>query len=400
MKATKPVSFEDTSVAFSSKSNYRLFKMYLLFGGMHFNKLVKIANNLISFFFKINFPVKPLIKYTVFEHFCGGETILESEKTIRELAKFNIGAILDYSVEGEKTEQGFDKTAEEIIRTINKSRDSDDIPFCVFKPTGVAPADLLTKIQSGAKLTEQECQSFQMVKTRVENICHEAHRCNTRILIDGEESWMQDTIDELAYEMMVKFNREKVVVYNTFQMYRTDMLDNLKSAFSMVIDRGSLLGAKLVRGAYMEKERDRAAEMGYVSPIQPDKASSDRDFNLALKFCVDNYDAIGLCSGTHNEYSNLYLTQLMEEKKIDPADPIIFFAQLYGMSDNISFNLSKSGYNVVKYVPYGPVQAVLPYLFRRSQENSSVAGQSSREFAYIKREIKRRLGMSRSTQPG
>lgn len=396
MKATKPVSFEDTSVAFSSKSNYRLFKMYLLFGAMNFNRLVKIGNILISFFFKIRFPVKPIIKYTFFEHFCGGENIVESEKTIHELAEFSIGAILDYSVEGEKTEEGFDRTTAEIIKTIRKSKESDNIPFSVFKPSGIASADLLTKVQNGMTLTEQEYRSFQLAKTRVENICREAHACDTRILIDGEESWMQDTIDDIVYEMMIRFNREKVIVYNTYQMYRHDMLDNLKSAFSMVSEKGALFGAKLVRGAYMEKERERAAEMGYPSPIQPDKASSDRDYNLALKFCVDNYGVISLCSGTHNEYSNQYLTELMEEKNIAPHEPGIYFAQLYGMSDNISFNLSKAGYNVVKYVPYGPVEAVLPYLFRRSEENSSIAGQTSREFQYIKKEIKRRIKQERS----
>ena len=397
MKATKPVSFEDTSVAFSSRSNYSLFKMYLLFGSMNFNKLVKIGNILISFFLKIKFPIKTLIKYTVFEHFCGGETIAESEKTIRELEKFRIGSILVYSVEGEKTEEGFDKTAEETIKTIKKSGESQSIPFSVFKPTGIASAELLTKVQGGVKLTEQECHSFQLVKTRMENICREAYECNTRILIDGEESWMQDTIDTLVYEMMLKFNREKVIVYNTYQMYRTDMFDNLKSAHSTITGHGAMLGAKLVRGAYMEKERERAEEMGYESPIQPDKTSSDRDFNLALRFCIDHYDTVGLCSGTHNEYSNQYLTELMEEKNIAPGDPAIYFAQLYGMSDNISFNLSKAGYNVVKYVPYGPVQSVLPYLFRRSEENSSIAGQTNREFYYIKKEVKRRLRQRRQS---
>ena len=391
MKVTRPVLFEDASVAFSSKSNYRLFKMYLLFGSMNFSKLVKIGNILISFFFKIKFPVKPFIKYTIFEHFCGGENIHESEKTVRELAESRIGTILDYSVEGENTEEGFDQTMAEIIRTIKKSGESDSIPFSVFKPSGVAPVELLTKVQNGTKLTERECRSYTLARNRIENICRHAHENDTRILIDGEESWMQDTIDKLAYEMMTKFNREKVVVYNTYQMYRHDMLDNLKAAFSMVTAKGALLGVKLVRGAYMEKERERAKEMGYQSPIQPDKAATDRDFNLALEFCVDNCGVIGLCSGTHNEYSNLYLTQLLEEKNIAPGDPAIYFAQLYGMSDNISYNLSRAGYNVAKYVPYGPVEAVLPYLFRRSEENSSISGQTSREFQYIKKEIRRRL---------
>ncbi len=391
MKTTKPVSFVDTSVAFSAKNNYRLFKMFLLFGSMNFNRLVKIGNNFISFLFRNKFPVKGLIKHTVFQQFCGGETIDESEETISELAAYHIGTILDYSVEGEKSERGFDETAEEIIRTVKKSDENDDIPFSVFKLTGIGNAELMAKIQANKELTSEESAAYGRLKARVNDICLKAYECKTKVLIDGEESWIQNTIDNLAYEMMNLYNKEEAIVYNTYQMYRKDMLGNLKAAFASVEKNKVILGAKLVRGAYMEKERDRAEEMQYESPIQPNKKATDHDFNLALKFCIDNYPAIGLCCGTHNEYSNAYLASLMEEKAIAPNDSIVYFAQLYGMSDNISFNLAKAGYNVSKYVPYGPVHAVLPYLFRRSQENSSVAGQTSREYRYIKKEIKRRI---------
>lgn len=393
MKTTKPVSFVDTSIAFSSKNNYRLFKMFLLFGSMNFNRLVKIGNNLITFLLRIKFPVKGIIKHTIFQQFCGGETIAASEETIQELAAYNIGTILDYSIEGEKTEKDFDETAEEIIKTVRKSDKNNHIPFSVFKPTGIGSMDLMTKIQKKDPLSENETLDFQRFKERVDRICKEAHRCDTKVLIDGEDSWIQDTIDVIVYEMMAKYNQDKVIVFNTFQMYRKDMLGNLKDAFAKAQQQGVMFGAKLVRGAYMEKERDRAVEMGYESPIHPNKDATDRDFNLALKFCIDNYPHIGLCCGTHNEYSSLYLARLMEEKSIGHNDPLIYFAQLYGMSDNISFNLAKVGYNVTKYVPYGPVHAVLPYLFRRSQENSSVAGQTNREYNYIKKEIKRRLAL-------
>ncbi len=395
MTKKKPVFFEDTSVAFSSKSNYRLFKMYLLFAAMNYNKLVKIGNNLISFLFKIKFPIKGIIKFTVFEHFCGGETVAESEPTINELAAFNIGTILDYSVEGEKSESGFEISAQEILNTVNMSKNNDHIPFSVFKLSGIASTDLLAKIQNDEiKLSISEEKEYEKVIARVDRICKTAYEYNTRRLIDAEETWIQNAIDDISYEMMRRYNKEQVIVYNTYQMYRKDMLDNLKKAYQLMRSQQVKLGAKLVRGAYMEKERDKAASIGYESPIQPNKAATDSDFNEAIAFCIEHFENIGLCSGTHNEFSNEYLASLMLKNNIEASHNSIFFAQLYGMSDNISFNLAKSGYNVVKYVPYGPVKSVLPYLFRRSQENSSVAGQSSREFKYIKKELLRRMNLA------
>lgn len=389
MDTINSVSFDDTAVAFSSKSDRELKKMYLLFASMNSNFVASLGTAALKVGLKLNFPIKGLIKKTVFEHFCGGESIEDSEKTIQELAAYNIGTILDYSVEGEKVEAGFEKTAQEIIKTIEKAQNSPNIPFSVFKVTGLASGEILEKAQKGVLNNEDELR-YNKVVERIDTICKRAFECKVRIFIDGEESWMQDAIDEIVYSMMRKYNNEEPIVYNTYQMYRKDMLGKLKTAFQYAATYNYFLGAKLVRGAYMEKERERAEEEGYEDPIQPNKAASDEDYNRALKFCLDNKQRVALCSGSHNEYSNYYLTVLMDKHGLRNNDQRIYFAQLYGMSDNISYNLAKAGYNVAKYVPYGPVEAVMPYLFRRAEENTSIAGQSSREFLLIKKELQRR----------
>lgn len=387
------LSFDDTAIAFSAKSDAELRKMYGLFAAMNNNALVGFGTKALQFAFQIRFPfVKSLVKYTVFEHFCGGETIEDCEEAIQNLWKFRIGTILDYSVEGAKTDEGFDATTQEIIDTIDKAAGNPAIPFSVFKVSGIASSELLAKIQEHVLLNETDKLDFQHVRERVERICAHAHQRGVRIFVDAEETWIQDTIDALAYEMMEKFNREQAIVYNTYQLYRWDMLDNLKKAYAVAEQKGYLLGAKLVRGAYMEKERDIADEENRRDPIQPDKPATDRDFDEALEFCIQHYPRIAICAGTHNEKSTYLLTQLMRENSIAPQDPHVFFAQLYGMSDNLSYNLAHAGYNVAKYVPYGPVEAVMPYLFRRAAENTAIAGQSSREFNLIKKEMKRRKG--------
>lgn len=383
------ISFDDTAIAFASKSDKELRKMYWLFASMNNNFLVSSGTAVLKLGLKLNLPIKGLIKKTIFEHFCGGESIADSEGTIRELAAYHIGTILDYSVEGEKVEAGFEKTAQEIIKTIEKAKNSPDIPFSVFKVTGLASGTVLAKAQKGT-LSNEEKIRYEKIVERIDRICKTAYENKVRIFIDGEESWMQDAIDEIVYSMMRKYNVETPIVYNTFQMYRKDMLAKLKAAFQYAATYNYYLGAKLVRGAYMEKERERAAEEGYDDPIQPNKAATDEDYNRALKFCLDNKQRVALCSGSHNEYSNYYLTVLMEKHGLKNNDERVYFAQLYGMSDNISFNLVKAGYNVAKYVPYGPVEAVMPYLFRRAEENTSIAGQTSREFLLIKRELQRR----------
>jgi proline dehydrogenase len=390
MEINHQVSFEDTSIAFSSKDDKELRKMYLLFASMNNNILANLGTNFMKTAIKLKLPVKQIIKKTIYQHFCGGETIEDSQSTIEELAKFNIGTILDYSVEGEKTEEGFDKTTEEIIKTINKAKSTVSIPFTVFKVTGLASAELLEKIQKKEELKPAEVQAYNKIKERVENICKTAYDSKVRVFVDGEESWIQDIIDDLVYQMMEKFNSETAIVFNTYQMYRKDMLGKLKNAFHYAVAGNYYLGVKLVRGAYMEKERERAEQEGYEDPIQPGKEATDQTYDKALKYCLDNKQRIHLCSGSHNEYSNYYLTILMEKHGLKNNDERIWFAQLYGMSDNISYNLANAGYNVAKYVPYGPVEAVMPYLFRRAEENTSMSGQSSREFSLIKKELQRR----------
>ena len=384
------ISFDDTSIAFSSKTDKELHKSYALFAVMDKNLIVKLGTIFIKAALKLKLPVKNLIKNNLFNHFCGGESIADSEKTIQELSRYHIGTILDYAVEGENTDAGFNHTAEEIIRTIHRSANDPDIPFCVFKPTGMASIDLLEKVQLGEKLSDSENKDFENIRDRWGRVCGASYQHDVRIFIDSEDSYIQDPIDALTYELMERFNKEKTIVWNTYQMYRIGMLENLGKAIQRARDRGYFFGAKLVRGAYMEKERERAEEKGYPDPIQPNKKATDEAYDAALKLCISNKDVVSVCSGSHNERSNYYLTELMAEAGMENDDERAFFAQLYGMSDHISFNLAKAGYNVVKYVPYGPVEAVVPYLLRRAEENTSISGQSSREFNLIKKELKRR----------
>ncbi|TRX53786.1 proline dehydrogenase [Fulvivirga sp. M361] len=390
MQLKSNVSFDDTSVAFKYKSNRALKKANLLFSVINNPVISFLGSSMVKVGLKLRLPLDFLIKSTVFEHFCGGEAIEECKKTIEALAKYNVGTILDYSVEGEHNEADFDRTMEETIRNIDTAKRHDHIPFCVFKMTGLASKPLLQKVQSGEELDPMEQSAFAKVEKRVEMICQKAFDHQVPILIDAEESWIQEPIDKMAYAMMMKYNQEQPIVYNTYQMYRTNMLTNLRGAFHYAAMNNYHLGAKLVRGAYMEKERERAEEMNYPSPIQPNKAATDDQYDKALAFCVDNKQRISVINGSHNEYSNYYLALLMEKHGMKNNDKRVWFAQLYGMSENISFNLAKAGYNVAKYVPYGPVKAVMPYLFRRAEENTSVAGQSSRELSLIRKELKRR----------
>lgn len=384
------VSFDDIAVAFSAKSNAALRKANFLFSVVSKPAISKIATGSVRLALTLHLPVKWAIKNTIFSLFCGGETIEDSQKNIENMGKFGIGTILDYSVEGEKTEERFDNTKEETIRTIVQAKKNQNIPFCVFKVTGLGAFDLLEKVQAGVVLSMEEQAAYDRMKDRVQAICQRAFNENVPTLIDAEETWIQDPIDQLAYDMILQFNKERAIIYNTYQMYRVDMLQNLKNAFQNSARDGYYLGAKLVRGAYMEKERERAQEKGYPSPIQPDKAAVDTDFDKGVKFCIDNKQRVSLVCGSHNEYSNYHLAMLMEKHRMQPNDSRVCFAQLYGMSDNISFNLAKAGYNVAKYVPYGPVESVMPYLLRRADENTSVAGQSGRELTLIRKELKRR----------
>lgn len=384
------LSFENTEIAFRNSTNADLKRAYWLFRMININFFVKMGPPVTNFAMKIGLPIKSLIKASIFKHFCGGETIEECDNTIKKLHNGGVGTILDYSVEGEEEEQIFDATRDEIIKTIKRAAGDMAVPITVFKVTGVGRFGLLEKMDAKAQLSTQEVAEWEKVQARVLAICSKAYESHVPVMIDAEETWIQNTIDMLALDMMRKFNKEKIIIYNTYQIYRHDKLASLKHDHSVAVKEGFILGAKLVRGAYMEKERKRAAEMGYQCLIQPDKASTDRDYNAALHFCMDNLDRLAFVAGTHNEDSCRLLADLLNEKQISHNHPHVFFSQLLGMSDNLSFNLADAGYNVAKYVPYGPVKAVLPYLFRRAQENTAIAGQMSRELSLIIEERKRR----------
>lgn len=384
------LSLENTEIAFRSKSNSDLQRSYYLFKAIGYNWLVKMGPPLVELAFKMHLPITGLIKATVFKQFCGGETINDCVPTMKHLHAYGIGSILDYSVEGKEEEKEFDHTAAETLLTIDKATDNPEIPFCVFKVTGVARFDLLAKVNSKEALSTDEQVEFDKVKDRVERICRRAYDNKVRIFIDAEETWIQDTIDALAREMMLKFNKETATVYNTIQLYRHDRLAFLKHSYEDALKHNYYLGLKLVRGAYMEKEAARALQLGYVNPIQPSKESCDKDYDAALRFSIEKLDRISICAGTHNEQSSMLLAELMRKHNISNNDKRVYFSQLFGMSDHISFNLSSAGYNVAKYLPYGPVKSVMPYLFRRAAENTSVKGQSGRELTLIDKEVKRR----------
>ena len=384
------LSFENTEIAFKHASNADLKRAYWLFKAINNNFLVNVGPGITNFAMNIGLPIKGIIKATIFKQFCGGETIAECEGTIKNLQQGGVGTILDYSVEGEEHEHIFDHTRDEIIRTIERATGNAAIPLTVFKVTGVGRFGLLEKLDTSQTLTAAEEQEWHKVQDRVKAICQKAYQAGVPVMIDAEESWIQKTIDRLAVAMMQRFNHNKGIIYNTYQLYRHDKLASLKLDYDVAHTNGFILGVKIVRGAYMEKERKRALEMGYPSPIQPDKAASDRDYNEAVRFCVARVEQIAMVAGTHSEESCRMLADLLDELNVPHNHPHVYFSQLLGMSDNLSFNLSNAGYNVAKYVPYGPVKAVMPYLFRRAQENTSIAGQTSRELGLITKEKNRR----------
>lgn len=387
----KTLSFDNTAVAFKHQTDKELKESFWLFKAISNNILVNIGPFMTKFAMAIKLPITKIIKKTIFKQFCGGETIAECTWTINKLEKAGVGTILDYSIEGEEEENVFDHTANEVIDTIRKAVEmSKAIPFCVFKVTGIARFELIRKIDSKEELNKLEKFEWQKALSRLENIAKTAFDLQKPLMIDAEESWIQNAIDNLALELMRKYNKEKAIIFNTYQLYRHDKLSSLITDLTLAQAEGFKLGAKLVRGAYMEKERKRAFELGYNSPIQKDKDSTDRDYNIAISFCLDNLKDVSFVAGTHNQHSCEILTEKMEFKLIENNHSNIYFSQLLGMSDNLSFNLSNAGYNVAKYVPYGPVKAVLPYLFRRAEENTAIAGQMGRELKLISSEIKRR----------
>ena len=401
------ISFDNTATAFSYKSDKALRKAHLLFSAMQYPWIVRMGIAATHFAMKAGLPIKGLIRQTIFEQFVGGETLEETAPVARTLGQYGVKVILDYGVEGgESSESAFDHARDEFIRVINYAATQSNIPFISIKVTGISRFGLLERLDQSTeafegtlmarfnkalkRLSSAEQAEWERVQQRMQRICETAAARKVGVLIDAEETWIQDPVDVLTMLMMDRFNKQEAVVYNTAQLYRHDRLAFVKDSVAAAIQRGFVLGLKLVRGAYMEKERARAEEKGYPSPIQPDKASADRDFNAAIRECIDNIDNVACIVASHNEESNLLATRLLAERGISRDHPHVHFSQLYGMSDNITFNLAKSGFSVSKYLPFGPIRDVIPYLMRRAQENTAVAGQTGRELGLIHAERLRR----------
>jgi proline dehydrogenase len=384
--------FNDTQVAFSLKSDTELDRAYFLFKLIDNQPLVRIGTAVTNFAIKAHLPVEGLIRATVFDHFCGGVTEDDCLSVVDKMFTKGVSSVLDYSVEGKEEEEQFDAALNMTLKTIEFAKERKAIPFAVFKPTGFGRIDLYEKVGTKETLTPSEQTEWNKVIARFELVCSEAHKKNVALLIDAEESWMQDAADDLVTEMMRKYNKEKAIVFNTLQMYRWDRLDYLKKLHEKAKVEGFYIGMKLVRGAYMEKENERALEKGYPSPICVSKEATDENYDASVHYMVEHLDTMSVFAGTHNELSSYHLMELMQQKGIAKNDTRIWFGQLYGMSDNISYNLAAHGFNVAKYLPFGPVRDVMPYLIRRAEENTSVAGQTSRELKLIKAERDRRKG--------
>lgn len=385
------VDFSNTEIAFAHFSNAELKRSAWLFKMMNKAWLVKNGSKLALWAVENRLPfAESVVKGTIFPQFVGGTTLLDSLPAIEKLARYQVLTVLDYGAEGKETELDFNYTMNENLRAIDFASRSTSIPIVSTKLTGLARFGLLERIQNAQSLSKEELIEYRNVLKRIDAICYHAANKGVSVFIDAEESWIQDAIDHLVWLMMKRYNQQRVVVYNTFQMYRHDRLQFLTESFDRAEQEGFMLGAKLVRGAYMEKERNRAAEMGYLSPINADKNATDDLYNTALRFCLDHHSRIGLCNASHNVESTALQVALMEAKGIPPNHPNCMFSQLYGMSDNLTFNLAHAGYRVGKYLPYGQVRDVIPYLIRRAQENTSVTGDAGREYAQVLKEVKRR----------
>ncbi len=382
--------FENTATAFALKTDSELERAYFLFKMIANEPLVKIGTAMTNFAIKAHLPVEGLIRATVFDHFCGGVNEEDCLAVVDRMYEKGVCSVLDYSVEGKDSEDPLDDALEKILKILDFVKEKKAIPFAVFKPTGFGRFALYKKIGEGKKLNEKEEQEWQRVVNRFDKACKKAYDLDVSLLIDGEESWIQDAADQLAEDLMRKYNKKKVVVFNTLQMYRWDRLDYLKKMHQKALKENFKIGFKVVRGAYMEKENERAGEKAYPTPICKSKKETDINFDNAVQFMIEHLDTISLFMGTHNEASSYGLLQLMKNKGISKDDPRIWFGQLYGMSDHISFNLADKGYNVAKYLPFGPVRDVMPYLIRRAEENTSVSGQTTRELSLLKKERKRR----------
>jgi proline dehydrogenase len=383
--------FNDTKIAFAEKSTAQLEKAKWMFTAIKYPSLTNVGINVLNFTIKNNFPlVTDLVKTTLFEQFCGGETREQSMKVVDKMFKHHVGSIFDYAIEGKEEEAAFDITCEEIKENIKFAIGNPAIPFVVFKPTGFGRLDLYADVSAGKELTSSEKEEWQRVRNRYEEVCKMAYDNKVILMIDAEESWMQDAVDHLVNEMMEKYNQEKAYIWNTIQMYRTGRLEYLAHDLERAKSKNYFLGYKFVRGAYMEKERERAAEKNYPDPIQPTKEATDNNYNAAVDFVLENLDRVAAFFGTHNEKSTELAIDKMKTLGLAHDDERLHFGQLYGMSDNITYWLGENKYNACKYLPYGPVKDVVPYLTRRAQENTSVAGQTGRELSLIQKELERR----------
>ncbi len=382
--------FNNTQVAFSLKSDTELDRAYFLFKMIANEPLVRIGTAVTNFALKAHLPVDGLIRATVFDHFCGGVNEEDCLSVVDKMYTKGVSSVLDYSVEGKEEEAQFDAALEMTLKTVEFAKERKAIPFAVFKPTGLGRLDLYEKVGEKQPLSAEEQIEWNKVKERFEIICKTAHSKDVALLIDAEESWMQDAADDLVEEMMRKYNKEKVIVFNTLQMYRWDRMEYLKQLHERANSEGFFIGMKIVRGAYMEKEHKRAEEKGYPTPICASKQATDDNYNAAIDYMMKHIDKMSIFAGTHNEESSYKLMEMQAAKGISKSDSRIWFGQLYGMSDNISYNLAAHGFNVAKYLPFGPVRDVMPYLIRRAEENTSVAGQTSRELNLLKIERDRR----------
>lgn len=382
--------FDNTEIAFRYKTNGDLRQAQVLFSSMGSPTVTSLGIRLTHWSMKLGLPIMGIIKKTIFRQFCGGETMEEAAQTADMLEKYHVGVIMDYGVEGKEDEAEFDKAVPEFIKAIAYASSKSNIPFISVKITGFARFSLMERVHEKATLSEAEKAEWARVAARIDSICAAAYKHKVMVLVDAEETWIQEAVNELVDAMMERYNKEDAIIFNTFQLYCHGTLPYLKSAYQAALNKGYILGAKLVRGAYMEKERKRAAEMGYPSPIQPSKAATDADYDAAVLFCLERLNHLAVFIGTHNEKSCLIAAKYMDDHQVPRKDKRVYFSQLFGMSDNISFNLADAGYNVAKYLPYGPVKDVIPYLMRRAQENTSVAGQTGRELGLINTELKRR----------
>ena len=383
--------FNDTKIAFAEKSTAQLEKAKWMFTAIKYPSLTNVGINVLNFTIKNNFPlVTDLVKTTLFEQFCGGETREQSMKVVDKMFTHHVESIFDYAIEGKEEEAAFDITCEEIKENIKFAIGNPAIPFVVFKPTGFGRLDLYADVSAGKELTSSEKEEWQRVRNRYEEVCKMAYDNKVILMIDAEESWMQDAVDHLVNEMMEKYNQEKAYIWNTIQMYRTGRLEYMAQDLERAKSKNYFLGYKFVRGAYMEKERERAAEKNYPDPIQPTKEATDNNYNAAVDFVLENLDRVAAFFGTHNEKSTELAIDKMKTLGLAHDDERLHFGQLYGMSDNITYWLGENKYNACKYLPYGPVKDVVPYLTRRAQENTSVAGQTGRELSLIQKELERR----------